>query len=185
MPETRSPEHVAYGRALRELRAIRGMSQERLARLAGLDPTYVSGIERGVRNPSLTNLLKLAKTLEVTLEDLAARAETLIEGSPKHRRGHVERHPISAALERSAIALKSLGFDDTPITPRDAEDVLHDATRLVGELLETLQHFEEKTPLQTGVVKDLSRVYRRLEKAWRALIPPLPDFEIRKRGRSE
>jgi|SRR5579884_777049 len=185
MAETRSPEHVAYGRALREIRAIRGMSQERLARLAGLDPTYVSGIERGVRNPSLTNLLKLAKTLDVELEDLAARAGTLIEGSPKHRRGHLERHPISSALERSAIALKGVGFDDTPITPRDAEDILHDATRLVDELLETLQHFEEKAPLKTGVLKDLTRVYRILEKSWNALIPPLPEVEIRRRGVSE
>jgi transcriptional regulator with XRE-family HTH domain len=178
MPETRSPEHAAYGRALREIRAIRGISQERLARTAGLDPTYVSGIERGVRNPSLTNLLKLAKTLDVTLEDLAARAETLIEGSPRHRRGHLERHPISSALERSAIALKGLSFDDTPITPRDAEDILHDATRLVSELIETLQHFQEQTPLKTNLVKDLERVYRRLEKEWQALIPSLPPLEM-------
>lgn len=185
MAETRSPEHVAYGRALREIRAIRGMSQERLARLAGLDPTYVSGIERGVRNPSLTNLLKLAKTLDVTLEDLAGRAETLVEGGSRHRRGHLERHPISAALERSAIALKGLGLNDTPITPRDAEDILHDATRLVGELTETIQHVEDQTPLRTGVLSDLTRVYRRLEKAWEKLIPPLPEIEIRRRGRPE
>lgn len=185
MPETRSPEHAAYGRALREIRAIRGMSQERLARQAGLDPTYVSGIERGVRNPSLTNLLKLAKTLDVTLEDLAGRAETLIEGSPRHRRGHVERHPISAALERSAIALKGLSSEGTPITPRDAEDILHDATRLVSELIETLQHFQKQTPLRTDVVRDLDRVYRRLEKAWQSLIPPLPENEIGRQERSE
>ena len=78
MAEPRSPEHLAYGRAVREVRHQRGISQERLAHLAGLDRTYVSGIERGERNPSLANLLKLANTLEVRLSKLAARAERLM-----------------------------------------------------------------------------------------------------------
>jgi transcriptional regulator with XRE-family HTH domain len=75
----RSPAHLAYGRALRELRADRGISQERLAELAELDRTYVSGIERGERNPSLTNVLKLAAALGVKVSELAARAEQLME----------------------------------------------------------------------------------------------------------
>jgi transcriptional regulator with XRE-family HTH domain len=60
---------------MRELRAECGISQERLAERAGLDRTYVSGIERGERNPSLTNILKLAEALGVTVSELAARAE--------------------------------------------------------------------------------------------------------------
>ena len=78
MAEPRSAAHVAYGQALRELRGERGISQERLAHLAGLDRTYVSGIERGERNPSLTNILKLADVLDVRVSDLAARAETIL-----------------------------------------------------------------------------------------------------------
>ena len=80
MAEARSAAHVAYGQALRELRAERGVSQERLALLAGLDRTYVSGIERGERNPSLANLLKLADALGVQLSDLAVRAEAIAGG---------------------------------------------------------------------------------------------------------
>lgn len=76
MGATRSERHVAWGRAIRELRAERGLSQERLALDAGLDRTYVSGIERGERNPSLTNLLKLGDVLGVRLSEVAARAET-------------------------------------------------------------------------------------------------------------
>jgi transcriptional regulator with XRE-family HTH domain len=60
---------------LRELRTERGISQERLAQLAGLDRTYVSGIERGERNPSLANLLRLADALECRLSEVARRAE--------------------------------------------------------------------------------------------------------------
>jgi transcriptional regulator with XRE-family HTH domain len=77
MAEPRSPAHVAYGRAIRELRTARGISQEGFARMAGLDRTYVSGIERGERNPSLTNILELADTLGVKVSELAARAEDL------------------------------------------------------------------------------------------------------------
>lgn len=76
MAAPRSNEHQAYGRALRGLRTERGISQERLAQLAGMDRTYVSGIERGERNPSLANLLRLADALGVKLSDLAIRAET-------------------------------------------------------------------------------------------------------------
>ena len=75
MAQPRSTAHVAYGKALRELRSERGISQERLAQLAHPDRTYVSGIERGERNPSLANLLKLAEALNVKLSDLAIQAE--------------------------------------------------------------------------------------------------------------
>jgi transcriptional regulator with XRE-family HTH domain len=76
----RSAAHAAYGPALRDFRGERGISQERLALLAGLDRTYVSGIERGERNPSLANLLKLADALGVQLSEIAARAERLADG---------------------------------------------------------------------------------------------------------
>lgn len=46
------------------------MSQETLGFKTGLDRTYISGIERGVRNPSLINIEKLAKSLEISIKDL-------------------------------------------------------------------------------------------------------------------
>lgn len=52
-------------RTLRRLRAERGWSQEEMADRAGLHRTYVSGLERGVRNPTLTVLARLAKALGV------------------------------------------------------------------------------------------------------------------------
>jgi transcriptional regulator with XRE-family HTH domain len=68
----RSPEHVAFGQAIRAVRRRQGVSQEGLALKCGLDRTYVSGIERGVRNPSLANILKLAAALDVIPADLLA-----------------------------------------------------------------------------------------------------------------
>jgi transcriptional regulator with XRE-family HTH domain len=61
-----------FGAHVRELRRERGISQERLAALAGLDRTYVGGIERGERNVALVNILKLARGLDVEPGELLA-----------------------------------------------------------------------------------------------------------------
>lgn len=68
----RSPAHAAFGQAIRTVRNRRGVSQESLALQCGLDRTYISGIERGTRNPSLTNILKLAAALDVRPAELFA-----------------------------------------------------------------------------------------------------------------
>lgn len=67
----------ALGEAIRTRRGeIDGLSQEGLADLAGMHRTYVSEIERGLRNPSFRNLYKLATALEVPLSELVAQAES-------------------------------------------------------------------------------------------------------------
>ncbi len=58
------------GVRIRELRQARGLSQEAFADSCDLDRTYISGIERGVRNPTITTLETLAKGLEITLSEL-------------------------------------------------------------------------------------------------------------------
>lgn len=58
------------GRNLKRLRAEKGWSQEELAEEAGLHRTYVSGVERGVRNPTITIVAALARALGVSAADL-------------------------------------------------------------------------------------------------------------------
>jgi transcriptional regulator with XRE-family HTH domain len=58
------------GKKIRVLRTEADLTQEIVAEMTGLDRTYISGIERGVRNPSLKNIEKLAKALKVTISDL-------------------------------------------------------------------------------------------------------------------
>jgi transcriptional regulator with XRE-family HTH domain len=56
---------IIFGRRVRELRLERGFSQEKLAELADLHRNYVGGVERGERNVSLVNIVKLAHGLNV------------------------------------------------------------------------------------------------------------------------
>jgi transcriptional regulator with XRE-family HTH domain len=54
-------------RNLRKLRQAKGVSQETFADEAGLHRTYISDLERGARNPSITIIEKLARALDVPL----------------------------------------------------------------------------------------------------------------------
>lgn len=55
-----------FGENLRRIRKAKGLSQEGLALAVGIDRSYVGGIERGERNPSLQAILLLAETLNVS-----------------------------------------------------------------------------------------------------------------------
>ena len=58
------------GHTIRGLRLERGLSQEALADRADLDRSYMSGIERGLRNISVLNIARIADALEVSVRDL-------------------------------------------------------------------------------------------------------------------
>lgn len=61
-----------FGEKIRAERQRLGLSQEQLAEKCELDRTYISGIERGRRNPSLKNMGKIAQSLELSLSELLA-----------------------------------------------------------------------------------------------------------------
>jgi transcriptional regulator with XRE-family HTH domain len=58
------------GRNVRRIRETKQLTQEKLAEFAALDPTYISGIERGLRNPGIKNVAKIAKALGITTSEL-------------------------------------------------------------------------------------------------------------------
>jgi Helix-turn-helix. len=54
-----------FGESLRNLRIKKGMSQEKLAGECGLDRTFISLLERGLRQPTISTLFKISEVLEI------------------------------------------------------------------------------------------------------------------------
>jgi transcriptional regulator with XRE-family HTH domain len=69
-----SPVLRALGSAVRDLRIQSGYSQEELAGLAGIDRSYMGGIERGEHNVALINIQKIADALDLSVSDLLKAA---------------------------------------------------------------------------------------------------------------
>jgi len=67
---SRDPILTLVGKRIRNLREGRGFSQEVLAEKSSLHRTYIGGVERGLRNPSLKSLQRIAKGLGVGVVDL-------------------------------------------------------------------------------------------------------------------
>jgi transcriptional regulator with XRE-family HTH domain len=63
------------GLNVRRHREKKELTQEALAERADLDPTYISGIERGVRNPSVLSVVRIAKALGITTSRLMEKVD--------------------------------------------------------------------------------------------------------------
>jgi len=77
-----------FGDVLRQFRTERGISQEELAHRAGIDRTFVSRLERGIRQPTITTLIGLANALCMPASELAGETERrCLLISMKHKSG--------------------------------------------------------------------------------------------------
>ncbi len=63
---------MRVGKNVQRLRKAKGWSQEELAFECGLHRTYISGVERGIRNPTVTVLEKIARALETGAQILVS-----------------------------------------------------------------------------------------------------------------
>ena len=64
-----------FGKRVRKLRMERGLSQEKLAFISNMHRTYIGGIERGERNPSLKIIEAIAKALNIHMSELCKLEE--------------------------------------------------------------------------------------------------------------
>ena len=83
----------AIGAVVRELREKAGHSQERLSGECGFDRTYISRVERGIINPTVGRLWKIADALETPLSHLTKRMEVWLteQERPSTRRADSKR----------------------------------------------------------------------------------------------
>ena len=65
-----SNEVRKFGKKVKEIRLKKDMSQGDIARILGVHRSYISGLERGIRNPSLLTVKKVAKALGINAKDL-------------------------------------------------------------------------------------------------------------------
>lgn len=72
----RNEKLVAFGQRVREIRKSRGLSQESMAALSGIDRSYMGHIERGEKNITLTKIYQISDALGIEVADLFPRADT-------------------------------------------------------------------------------------------------------------
>jgi len=79
MGKEKTAIEAIFGQVLRELRSKTGLSQEKLALEANLDRTYISLLERGLRQPSLKTIFILSSVLNVKPSKIVASVEYLMK----------------------------------------------------------------------------------------------------------
>lgn len=67
----RAATQARLGRAIKQVRIKRGLTQEQVSASSGLHPTYISDIERGARNPSWEAITRLADGIGVSTAEIA------------------------------------------------------------------------------------------------------------------
>lgn len=65
---------VAFGEAVRARRKVMGLSQEALADLAGIDRSHMGKVERGERNVTLLNVIRISRALGISPSQILAEA---------------------------------------------------------------------------------------------------------------
>lgn len=69
----------AFGKALREVRRKRGLSQLKVSTASDLDRAYVSELENGLKNPSLDTIFRLAEAIGVAVADLIRKTAEYLD----------------------------------------------------------------------------------------------------------
>ena len=85
-----TPTNAELGRAIRRLRRARRMTIEGLAHAADMHPTYLSGIERGLRNPTWSKLTALAGALDVPVAEIVRDSEAEAQLAQRMRAARAE-----------------------------------------------------------------------------------------------
>ena len=92
-----------FGENVRRRRKALTLTQEKLAEKASLHPTYVSGIERGIRNPTILSTANIASALKCSISDLCCEIESGGQGTG----ARTKKRPVSLTLRSTMRILKA------------------------------------------------------------------------------
>jgi len=81
----RTPRLGALGAAVEAFRKEADLSQEDLGAMCDLHGTHISGLERGVRNPTYETLVRIAEALEISVGDLASKADRIHQSKNRNQ----------------------------------------------------------------------------------------------------
>lgn len=117
-------EHI--GQIIKKLRKDKKMSQRELGAATGLSNTAISYIEKGIYDIKMSNLAKIAKALDTTVEDIMKQVET--EDTEKKEEQKPEekdeqKEPSIAEIEEFLAGQKMLMFKGKPVTEDDLRSV--------------------------------------------------------------
>jgi two-component system, response regulator len=149
---------VKIGSSLKAVRNQQGLTQEELADRSGLHRTYITDVERGVRNITLDSVVKLVRALGIPLSELFARVEGRVAVSPTALPGALDDKPFEILLveddarhvEQTLHALEKNGVTNPLIVVHTGEEAL-DVLGAGGQFLH-----RNTSPLPRIVLLDLS-----------------------------
>jgi transcriptional regulator with XRE-family HTH domain len=105
------------GATIKSLRAQRRLSQEALADLAAIDRSYMSGIERGLRNISVLHAARIASALDISLPDLLR-----LHGADGRLGSRVAADDVQAAVEELTESLRRHRAEAAVLPVVDVDD---------------------------------------------------------------
>ena len=79
-------QSILIGKVIQSRRKSKGMSQEVLSGLAGLDRTHFSKIERGLRSPTIDTLFRIAHALDISPQELIADIEEAVKTNEENQK---------------------------------------------------------------------------------------------------
>ena len=132
---------ATFGQHIRYLRRLRSLTQEEVAHRAGVHVTYLSGIERGVRNPSLKNIRAIAEALGVPMGELFAPEPVVSE--------HPSPEPVvSESLSPEPVVSESLSPEPVVSESLSPEPVVSESLSPEPVVSESLSVAPDATPTE-------------------------------------
>lgn len=94
-------EKLAFGKVLRSFRLQKDLTQEQLGWKARIDRKFISALERGMKEPGLMTLIRITKTLGVSLAEFMTEVEKELELTDKHDHSVLPEHPQPPSIDHS------------------------------------------------------------------------------------